>query len=127
MEQEEGRRSGLLGSLRRLASTLIEILYTRLELFATELDEERMRITRALWLVAAGAFCLSLGTLLAVLFLVVLFWDTHRLAVLGGLATGFLLAGGAAVLVLKERLSRRARIFSQTLEELKRDHERLNP
>ena len=99
MEQGGGR--GLLASLRQLTSTLIEILYTRLELFAAEIDEERVRIARALWLVAVGVFCLSLGTLLAVLFLVVLFWDTHRLAVLGGLAAGFLLAGITAMLMLK--------------------------
>lgn len=127
MEQEGGRSSGLLSSLRQLTSTLIEILYTRLELFATEIDEERVRIARAMWLAAAGAFCLSLGILLAVLFLVVLFWDTHRLAVLGGLAAGFLLAGITAMFVLKARLSQRVRLFSQSLEELKRDQDRLNP
>ena len=125
MEQGGGR--GLLASLRQLTSTLVEILYTRLELFAAEIDEERVRIARALWLVAVGAFCLCLGILLAVLFLVVLFWDTHRLAVLGGLAAGFLLAGLTAMLVLKARLSQRVRMFSQSLEELKRDHDRLNP
>ncbi len=125
MEQGGGR--GLLASLRQLTSTLIEILYTRLELFAAEIDEERVRIARALWLVAVGVFCLSLGTLLAVLFLVVLFWDTHRLAVLGGLAAGFLLAGITAMLMLKARLSQRVRMFSQSLEELKRDHDRLDP
>ena len=125
MEQGGGR--GLLASLRQLTSTLIEILYTRLELFAAEIDEERVRIARALWLVAVGVFCLSLGTLLAVLFLVVLFWDTHRLAVLGGLAAGFLLAGITAMLMLKAHLSQRVRMFSQSLEELKRDHDRLDP
>jgi uncharacterized membrane protein YqjE len=127
MDQQGGRSSGLLSSLRQLTSTLIEIVYTRLELFATELDEERVRIARALWLATAGIFCLSLGILLTVLFLVVLFWDTHRLAVLGGLAAGFLLAGMAAMLVFRARLSQRKGMFSQSLEELKRDHERLNP
>lgn len=127
MEREGGRGGGLLASLRQLASTIIEVIYTRLELFAIEIDEERVRIARALWLAAAGFFCLSLGILLAVLFLVVLFWDTHRLAVLGGLAAGFLVAGIAAMLVLKTRLSQRVRMFSQSMEELKRDHDRLNP
>ena len=125
MDQEGGR--GLLASLRQLTSTIIEVIYTRLELLATEIDEERVRIARALWLAAVGAFCLSLGMLLAVLFLVVLFWDTHRLAVLGGLASGFLIAGISAMLILKARLSQRVRLFSQSLEELKRDHDRLDP
>ncbi len=126
MSEEAGRKGGLLSSLRCLTSTLIEVLYTRVELFAVELDEERRRITRALWLAAMGAFCLSLGILLAVLFLVVLFWDTHRLLVLGILAFGFLAAGIAALLTFRARLADRTRLFSQTLEELRRDRDRLD-
>lgn len=126
MSEEAGRKGGLLSSLRCLTSTLIEVLYTRVELFAVELDEERRRITRALWLAAMGAFCLSLGILLAVLFLVVLFWDTHRLLVLGILAFGFLVAGIAALLTFRARLADRTRLFSQTLEELRRDRDRMN-
>ena len=127
MTDKAGRSSGLLGSLRQFASTTIEVVYTRIELFATELDEERQRIVRALWLAAIGAFCLSLGILLAALFLVVLFWDTHRLLVLGLLAAGFLAAGAAAMLAFRTRLTERSRLFSQTLEELRRDHDQLNP
>jgi uncharacterized membrane protein YqjE len=126
MSEEAGRKGGLLSSLRCLTSTLIEVLYTRVELFAVELDEERRRITRALWLAAMGAFCLGLGILLAVLFLVVLFWDTHRLLVLGILAFGFLAAGIAALLTFRARLADRTRLFSQTLEELRRDRDRLD-
>lgn len=126
MSEEAGRSSGLLGSLRGLTSTIIEVIYTRLELFAVELDEERRRIARALWLAAVGAFCLSLGILLAVLFLVVLFWDTHRLLVLGTLAFGFLAAGIAAMIAFRARLADRTRLFSQTLEELHNDRDRLD-
>jgi uncharacterized membrane protein YqjE len=126
MSEEAGRKGGLLSSLRCLTSTLIEVLYTRVELFAVELDEERRRITQALWLAAMGAFCLSLGILLAVLFLVVLFWDTHRLLVLGILAFGFLAAGIAALLTFRARLADRTRLFSQTLEELRRDRDRMD-
>lgn len=126
MTREDGRDGGLLASLRRLTSTIIEILYTRLELVATEIEEERARLARALWLAAAGAFCLSLGILLAVLFMVVLFWDSHRLLVLGLLASGFLVAGVAAMLAFRARLSERVRLLAQTLEELKRDRERLD-
>lgn len=127
MTEEAGRHSGLLGSLRQFASTVLEIVYTRIELFATELDEERVRIARALWLAAVGAFCLSLGILLAVLFVAVLFWDTHRLLVLGMLASGFLAAGITALLAFRTRLAGRTRLFSQTLEELQRDHDQLKP
>ena len=126
MSEEAGRKGGLLGSLRGFASTLIEVIYTRVELFAVEFDEERRRIARALWLAAVGAFCLSLGILLAVLFVVVLFWDTHRLLVLGILAVGFLGTGVAAMLAFRARLADRTRLFSQTLEELRNDRDRLD-
>jgi len=127
MIREDGRSGGLLASLRQLAATLIEIVHTRVELIATEIDEERARLGQALWLAAAGAFCLSLGILLTVLFLVVLFWESHRLLVLGILAAGFMGAGVTAMMILKARLSERARMFSQTLAELKRDRSRLIP
>jgi len=127
MSEEAGRSGGLLNSLRGFTSTIIEVICTRIELFAVELDEERRRIARALWLAAVGAFCLSLGILLAVLFLVVLFWDTHRLLVLGLLAFGFLAAGTAAMLAFRARLAERSRLFSQTLEELRLDRDRLEP
>jgi uncharacterized membrane protein YqjE len=125
MAETAGRSGGLLDSLRRFGSTALEIIHTRIELFATELDEERARIARALWLAVIGIFCLSLGVLLVVLFLVVLFWDSHRLLVLGLLALGFLGAGSAAMLALRARLSQRTKLFAQTLDELQRDRERL--
>lgn len=123
MPREAG---GILASLRQFAGTAVEILHTRIELLATEIDEERARITGALWLAAAGAFSISLGILLGVLFLVVMFWDSHRLLVLGVLAAVFLLGGLAAMLVLRMRLAHRAPLFAQTLLELKRDRQRLS-
>lgn len=127
MTEKAGRGSGLLGSLRQFASTTIEIVHTRIELLATELDEERQRVAAALWLAAVGAFCLALGILLGILFLVVLFWDTHRLLVLGMLSGGFLAAGIAAILALRTSIAEHPRLFSQTLAELRRDHDQLNP
>lgn len=125
--EENVRSGGLLASLRAASATIIEIVLTRIELVAAEFDEEKARLVRALWLAIAGAFCLSLGVLLTVLFLVVVFWDSHRLLVLGVLAAAFLAAGLGAVLALRKGLSERGRLFAQTLDELKRDRELLRP
>lgn len=125
MREEAGRPPGLLASLRSLGSTALEIVYTRIELVAVELDEERARLGAALGLALAAVFCLALGVLLAVLFLVVLFWDTHRLVILGLLSTAFLVAGTLALLGIRRRLSQRPRLFSRTLEELARDRREL--
>ena len=125
MREEAGRPPGLLASLRSLGSTALEIVYTRIELVAVELDEERARLGATLALALAAVFCLALGVLLAVLFLVVLFWDTHRLAVLGLLSAAFLAAGTVALFGIRRRLAQRPRLFSRTLEELARDRREL--
>lgn len=126
MREGAGPPPGLLAALRRLGSTALEIVHTRIELVATELDEERARIAASLGLALVAGFCLALGTLLAVLFLVALFWDTYRLLVLGLLAGGFLTAGGLAVAAFRSRLARRPRLFARTLDELAQDRRQLD-
>ena len=82
MSQEAGapRPPGLVDSLSRLGRTALGVLRTRLEILGTELEEERIRFAQLALIVAAIAFCLQMAVLLLVAFLVVLFWDTHRLA-----------------------------------------------
>ena len=126
MAETAGRSGGLLDSLRRFASTALEIIHTRIELFATELDEERARIARALWLAVIGTFCLSLGILLAALFLVVLFWDSHRLLVLGMLTGIFLIAGTILCGLVMRALKTMPRIFEASLAELAKDKQQLD-
>ena len=76
---------GLLESLKTLTGTLVAILHTRLELFSTDLEEERARLATLFILTLVALFCMGVGVILAALFVVVAFWDTHRLLALGGL------------------------------------------
>ncbi|MGH8701763.1 MAG: phage holin family protein, partial [Burkholderiales bacterium] len=62
---------------------------------------------------------------LLVILMVVLLWDTHRLATLGVFAALFLVGGIAGTLVLKRRLERRPKMFASSLGELAKDEERL--
>ena len=126
MSAEAGRAGGLLDSLRKAASTLVEIVYTRLELLATELEEERVRIAHALWLAAISAFCLATSAVLVVMFIVVLFWDTHRLLAIGVLAGGFGLAGISLLITLRSLIAERKRLFAQSLAELHVDRDQLS-
>lgn len=127
MSQEAGapRPPGLVDSLSRLGRTALGVLRTRLEILGTEIEEERIRFARLALAVAAIAFCLQMAVLLFVAFLVVLLWDTHRLATLGTVAAAFLIAGVVGVLVLKRRLARRPKMFASSLGELVKDEERL--
>lgn len=126
MSPEAGRSAGLLDSLRRAGATLVEIVYTRLELLATEFEDERARIARALWLAAIGALCLATSAVLVVAFVVVLFWDTYRLQAIGVLACGFGLAGILTLLALRKLMTERPRLFSQSLAELRTDRDQLS-
>ena len=126
MSADAGRSGGLLASLRRAGSSLVEIVYTRLELLVTEIEEERARIARALWLAAISAFCLATGTVLVVAFIVVLFWDTHRLLAIGVLAGVFLAGGLMTLSSLRRLVADRKQLFAQSLAELRTDHEQLN-
>lgn len=126
MSTEAGRSGGLLASLRRAGATVVEIVYTRLELLTTEFEEERARVARALWLAAIGALCLATCAVLVVVFIVVLFWDTYRLQAIGVLAGGFGVAGIFTLLALRKLMTERRHMFEQSLAELRADHDRLS-
>ena len=121
--QEGG--SGLLGSAKRLLCTLTNIVSTRLELLANEWQEERLRLTQMLFFALAAFFCFSMGLLLLTAFIVALFWDTHRLAVLGGLSGIFFALGALLAMLLRSKAQAGSRLFSASLGELARDRAHL--
>lgn len=116
---------GILDSLRRVLSTVIELLYTRAELFTTEVEEEIHRaaglLVWALVAIIAGGFTI----LLLSLTVVIAFWDDHRL--LAALFVTLLFAGlfGTALLTLRSRIRSRPPLLAETLSELRRDREAL--
>lgn len=118
---------GLLDSLKTLTGTLIAIVYTRLELLSTDLEEERERLAILLILMLVALFCIGVGIILAVLLIVVAFWDTHRLLVLGGFTGLFLTGGLSASWLALHKLRTKPRLFAATLAELYQDSARLPP
>jgi uncharacterized membrane protein YqjE len=119
------RPPGLAGSITRLARTALAVLRTRLEILATEIEEERIRFAGLALVVAAIAFCLQMAVLLGVILMVVLLWETHRVVTLGVLSAGFLVTGVVLYLWLRHRLRTRPRMFASTLGEFAKDEERL--
>jgi uncharacterized membrane protein YqjE len=118
---------GLLSSLRKLAASLVGALQTRLELLATEIEEERVRLARLLLLYFIASFFFALGILTLTLLIIVLFWDTHRLLVIGLLAVIYFAAGLAVAYVLRREAAAGSRLFSASLSELAKDRKRLTP
>ncbi len=119
--------SGLIGSVKRLASTLISIVATRLELLSNELQEERLRLAQMLLFYVCALFCFGMGVLLLTVFIVVLYWDDHRFAVLGGLCMLFFALGALMMMLWRNMARSRSKLFSASLAELSRDREQLEP
>lgn len=126
-EPEAGQSRGLLSSLQRLITTLLEILQTRVEIIATEFEEERVRLRELVVFGVLTLFFVSVGLTLVTLFIVSLYWDTHRLQVLGGVALLYLGLGGVTGICLYRRLKSRPRLFAATVSELAKDREKLTP
>ncbi len=120
-----GQRAGLFDSLKTLAATLIAMGHTRLELFSTEIEEERVRLSSMLLWTLVALFFAALCIMLLTLLLLVVFWDTHRLLVLGILALLFLLGAVMARRVVLDKAKVRPRLFASSLAELSKDREQL--
>jgi uncharacterized membrane protein YqjE len=124
-EKDPASEAGLLGSIRKLATTLVGVLQTRLEIFSTELEEAKLQLGQLLMLGLVAVFCLGLGVVLLTVFFVVLFWDSYRLPVLGVMSGLFLVLGIFAALTLRAKSAESTRMFSSTLAELSKDREQL--
>jgi uncharacterized membrane protein YqjE len=111
----------VLESLRSMAQTAIAAIHTRLELAAVEMEEQGARAAQILVYAALAGFCLALAIVLGAVLLVVLFWDSGRVAILASL-TGLFAAGATALgLAARKVLRERPRALAATLAELRND------
>jgi uncharacterized membrane protein YqjE len=113
--------------LRSSFATLIDIGATRLELAATEYEEERLRLLQLLISTITTLLLLSMTVLLATTFVIVLMWDSHRLLAIGILVMAFALATVASALGWRRRLSQQPAFMAATVAELQRDADALRP
>jgi len=119
--------TGLMESLERLAGTVLAIFQTRLELLSNEMEEERVRIEQMLLYGSVALFFFGLAIMLLTAFIVVLFWDSHRLLVLGGFTALFFVAGLLVLNELRRVAREKSKLFSASLAELADDRDRLAP
>ena len=124
-EKTSGGSKGLLESLTTLGATLVAIVHTRLNLLSADLEEDREHLLSLLVLTLVALFCLGVGVVLASILLVVAFWDTHRLLVLGALAGFFLTSGITAWMYAMHKARTKPRVFAASLSELLKDRQQL--
>ncbi len=118
--------AGLGASLRQLGGTLLGIAHTRLDLLATEVEEEKRRLLSVMAWGAFGVLMASVSLVFLAAFVSVLFWDTHRLGVLGGLVLAFSGACAVAFWQVRVRLRESQGMLRETLAELDADRQALH-
>ena len=116
---------GILHGFKTALAVLTSMLHTRLDLFVTELEEERERLKQTLVLTLLLFFGLSFGFILLTIFIVALFWDKGWIAAIGCLSAVYLGVGIAAAMKLRSAFLQRPGLFPATLAELGKDRDRL--
>lgn len=124
-EKTPDERRGLFESLTALTATLVAIAHTRLDLLSSDLEEERAHLFSLLVLALVALFCVGVGVVLATVLLVVAFWDTHRLLVLGILVGLFLAVGISAWVFAMHKAKTKPRLFAASMSELLKDRQHL--
>lgn len=124
-EPNASRPTALFGPLSEILTTLLTVLKTRLELISTEIEAERERFKEIILLALIVVLSAVLGVFLLTLFVIALFWETHRLYILGGLAVLYLTVSLIVGLILRKKALAKPKLLSATLTELARDYEHL--
>jgi uncharacterized membrane protein YqjE len=121
METTPHGPAGILSSLRSLGDGLLACAQDRIELVSIELQEEKCRLIRIFVWVSAVVFLGMMAIVFGSLTMVYLFWESARLAVLGGLAAFY--AGACVVIIVafRRHLARQPDPFSATQQELAED------
>jgi uncharacterized membrane protein YqjE len=121
MENGPPDSPGFLGSLRTLGDGLLATVQDRLELLSVELQEEKFRLIQTFVWISAAVFSGMLAITFASLALVYFFWESARLAVLGGLALFYAAALVAIIIALRRFIARQPSPFLATRQELGED------
>lgn len=108
-------------AVRRIGGTLLDMLQTRLELAAVEIEEESRRLLGYFVLALLALILFGLAMLLVSLAIVLVFWDSYRLEAAIALAALFGVAAGMVGLKLRADFTSRPRLLAATVGELNKD------
>jgi uncharacterized membrane protein YqjE len=122
MSDGEASESGGIGaSVARMGQSLLDLIRTRVELFAVELQEEKLRALGLLaWLTVAIALGVA-GILLALGTLALFLWQRAGYAGLIGLTVVTLAAAVAAAALVRRRILHGPEPFAATVAEFRKD------
>ncbi|HEY1382785.1 MAG TPA: phage holin family protein [Dongiaceae bacterium] len=111
----------IVRSARRMLAILVSMARTRLNLLAVEIMQEKSRVWLLLLLTALTLLFAFLALLTLSLFVVVAFWDDHRLLAIGCLFAFYVAATAITLFLVRQKSKMGSKLFSGTLEELAKD------
>ncbi|MGJ7915720.1 phage holin family protein [Massilia sp. LXY-6] len=111
----------LFATAGRIASTLVAMVGTRLELAAVEFQEDARRLLGYLAWSMLAVFLAAGAVMLVALFVILLFWDTYRLQAVAAMAAVLGLGAFLIVSSVRSRLNAQTPLFATTLAELRKD------
>lgn len=121
MDTSPPATAGILGSLRTFCDGILASGTQRLELLSVELQEEKLRLIQIFMWISAVVFTGMMAITFASLVLVYVFWESARLAVLGGLALFYVVTFIAVIVAFRRYLARQPQPFAATISELGAD------
>ena len=104
---------------------MLALLSARAELVSIELKEETKRRKSLVVLALVALLFLGCGLLLLAFLVVVIFWDSHRIAAIAALTLAYSALGAWAFVRLRAILRDSPPPFGATLEEFRNDLEML--
>jgi uncharacterized membrane protein YqjE len=114
-------QTGLFAALRQLLHSAAQLALLRLDLLATDLELEKLRLVDVAVRALLGLMFIGLGLVLLIGFVLLLMWDSYRLAAAGVLTLLFLGGGGLLLQAAKRRLNDGEPMLAATRAEFARD------
>ena len=123
MNESDSQSRGWMGSFRRLTDSLLALISNRIELFAVELQEEKLRFFNLLVWVCLAMILGMAGFLVGLAALSLWLWNTTGYAGLIGLALLTLALAAGIMFGIRRQIRASPPPFAETMAEFKKDAE----
>jgi uncharacterized membrane protein YqjE len=113
----------ILSTPRRIISTLVAILHTRLDLIRVELEEEVIRFSSYFIYALIALFCGGVAVSFILVLILVLFWEEHRITVMLSFIVIFGVVSASIFSWLRNQIASKPHLLEQSIAEFKKDME----
>ncbi len=121
MSASSQQHHGILQSLAQLASTVIAIVHTRLELLALDLEQNHRYVLSVFIMLLLALLMLGVALVLLCMLLILLMGEQHRLLTLSLLTMTFTGLGLFSAGFAAYKMHTKPAMFSSSLAELNKD------